>query len=48
MFCNDDLYAERNGKMNICSCICESFYCTPETNATLQIDDTPIKLEKIN
>ena len=29
--------------MNICTCITESFCCTPETNTTLFINYTPIK-----
>ena len=30
--------------MNICICMTESHCCTPETNITIQINYTPIKI----
>lgn len=30
-------------RMNICTCVTESFCCTPETNTTIFVNYTPIK-----
>ena len=35
-------------RVGICICIADRLFCTPETNTTLQINYSPIKLKKNN